>query len=80
MHTKQRCITVLMPDDTLLEVTYYCTDNKLKDDEKDQFTNLLIQLDDCTCRIKIEKDLCKKPASLERIIHNKVINTKGHLC
>ena len=80
MHTKPRCITVLMPDDKLLEVTYYCTDNKLEDDEKDLFTNLLIQLDDCTCRIKIEKDLSKKPAALERIIHTKVINTKGHLC
>ena len=80
MQTRPRCITVLMPDDKLLEVTYYCNDNKLEENEKEQFTRLLIQLDDCTCTMKIEKELSKNHGALERIIHNRVINTKGHLC
>lgn len=80
MQTRPRNITVLMPDDKLLEVTYYCNDNKMEDHEKDQFTKLLIQLDDCTCTMKIEKELCKNPHALEKLIHNKVINAKGHLC
>ncbi|MEO6818598.1 MAG: hypothetical protein ABI204_02635 [Ginsengibacter sp.] len=80
METKPRNLTVLMPDDQLLEVTYYCNDKNLEEDQKEFFTSLLIQLDDCICNMKIEKHLCKNQGALERIIHNKVINTKGHLC
>lgn len=80
METKPRNLTVLMPDEKLLEVTYYCNDKNFEDDEKKFFTSLIIQLDDCICNMKIEKHLCKNKGALERIIHNKVINTKGHLC
>ncbi|MEO6948167.1 MAG: hypothetical protein ABI123_00950 [Ginsengibacter sp.] len=80
MQTRPRYTTVLMPDDKILEVTYYCNDKNLEKDQKEFFTSLIIQLDDCICNMKIEKHLCKNPGALEKIIHNKVINTKGHLC
>ena len=80
METKPRHTTVLMPDDSHLDVTYYCSDAKLKEKEKQQLTQLFIQLHDCISAIKIEKSTCKKKDELEHIVHNKVINEKGHLC
>ena len=78
MQTKPRNTIVLMPNDTLLEVTYYCTDANLK--EKEKLTQLIIQLHDCICARKIEKSISRKKNELETIVHNKVINAKGHLC
>lgn len=80
MHTKSYSTIVIMPDDSNLEVTYYCMDTKLNEEEKKKLTQLFIQLHDCICTLKIEKSLCKKPDVLENLVHNKVINTKGHLC
>lgn len=80
METKSRYTIVLMPDDSLLEVSYYCTDEKLKENEKEELTQLIIQLHDCICSMKIEKSLSVKRNYLESIVHNKVINAKGHLC
>jgi uncharacterized protein (DUF342 family) len=79
MQTKTNKVIVLMPNESHLEVTYYCTDTKLKENEKQKLTQLLIQLHDCICMMKIEKSLCNK-SELERIVHNKVINERGHLC
>ncbi len=80
METKSNTMHVVMPDNSKLEVTYYCKDAKLKEREKEKLTQLFIQLHDCICTIKIEKSICTKSAELERIIHNKVIQERGHLC
>ncbi len=80
MQTKPQHITVFMPNDSKVEVTYYCTDAKLKEKEKVELTRLVIQLHDCICAIKIDKSISIKMHDLETIVHNKVINTKGHLC
>ena len=80
MKTKLQEIIILMPDDSHIEVSYYCNDKKITDEDKDKFTNLYIQLHDCICTIKIEKSLSNKWNELETLVHNKVINTKGHLC
>ena len=69
-----------MPDDSLLEVTYYCMDSNLTKKENQTLSRLFIQLHDCICTIKIEKAICNKPGQVEKIVHTKVINTKGHLC
>lgn len=80
METRTRNTIVFMPDDSLMEVSYYCSDAMLKDDEKMVVTQLIIQLDDCLCSLKIDRAFSTNKNTLERIVHNKVINTKGHLC
>lgn len=70
-------IHVLMPDNSLLEVSYYCEDQNATNNKT---VNVIIQLDDCICKLEIEKSICKNEAQLERLVHNKVINTRGHLC
>lgn len=70
-------IHVLMPDDTLLDVDFYVRDANGKGGTNAQ---LVIQLDDCICVVDIEKSVCKNVCTLERIVHNKVISLKGHLC
>lgn len=80
MHTKSYTTNVVMPDNSNLEVTYYCMDAKLDKAEKQKLTQLFIQLHDCICTLKIDKSLCTNSNELERIVHNKVINTRGHLC
>lgn len=71
---------VIMPDNSHLEVDYYCMDSKLSEKERKNKTELFIQLHDCICTLQIEKSICKDSSRLEKIVHNKVINTKGHLC
>lgn len=71
---------VIMPDNSHIEVNYYCMDKKLDKTEKGKHTHLYIQLHDCICTLKIDKSICKDLNQLEKIVHNKVINTKGHLC
>lgn len=71
---------VEMPNASRLEVIYYCDDNRLSGEEKEKLTQLFIQLHDCICTMKIEKTMAKKTEMLERIVHNKVINERGHLC
>ncbi len=80
MHTKTYSTIVIMPDNSNIEVNYYCMDAKLSKEEKEKQTQLFIQLHDCICSVKIEKSICKNLHQLESIVHNKVINTKGHLC
>ncbi|MEO8853778.1 MAG: hypothetical protein ABI359_08365 [Ginsengibacter sp.] len=71
---------VEMPNASKLEVIYYCDDRKLQGEEKERFTQLHIQLHDCICIVKLEKAMAKKTGMLEKIVHNKVINERGHLC
>ncbi len=80
MQTKSNATLVVMPNDNKLEVTYYCADSKLRKSEKGKLTQLFIQLYDCICTLKIEKSITRKYVELERIIHNKVIHERGHLC
>jgi hypothetical protein len=80
METRTRNIIVLMPDDRLLEVSYYCSDSRLSEQEKTASTQLVIQLDDCICCMKIDRSSSANKNRLEQIVQNKVILTKGHLC
>ncbi len=80
MQTKSCNTIVLMPNDSQHEVTYYCTDVKLQEKEKGKLTQLIIQLHDCICAMKIEKPIFRKKDELETIVHNKVIIAKWHLC
>lgn len=80
METKNQMIWVEMPNQSRLEVIYYCNDAKLQDEEKQKLTQLFIQLHDCVCIMKIEKKIMKNRNHLEKIVHNKVINARGHLC
>ena len=80
MQTKPRHIHVQMPDKKLLNVTYYCSDLQLNEKEKNEHTQLYIQLDDCICTLKIEKSVCRRQDILENIVQNKVIISRGHLC
>jgi hypothetical protein len=79
METKPQRIFVEMPDKKLLNVEYYCIDS-VTTKEKESFTQLFIQLDDCICKMKIEKSILNKDHEIERIVHNKVISERGHLC
>lgn len=80
METKTFSTIVEMPDKKLLQVEYYCKDDTRIKKEKEQLTQLFIQLDDCICTMKIEKSVMTKSKELERIVQNKVINARGHLC
>ncbi len=71
---------VFLPDNSKFEVTYYCSDKNLSINEKENSTQLFIQLHDCICILKIDKTICNNKHKLETLVHNKVINTKGHLC
>ena len=80
MQTKQRHTVVVIPNDKKLEVSYYCSDLKLKEKEKKDFTDLIIQLHDCHSSIKISKARTKDPDDVEKIVQKTVINARGHLC
>ena len=80
MPVKTYSTIVIMPDNSRIEVDYYCMDAKMSEKEKRNQTELFIQLHDCICTLKIEKSICEDANQLERIVHNKVIHTKGHLC
>lgn len=80
METQSSKVIILMPNDSHLEVTYYCTDARLKESEKEKLTQLFIQLHDCICTMKIDRSICRKRSELEHLVYNKVISEKGHLC
>lgn len=80
MGTESRQTLVYMPDDKCLEVIYYCDDSTLSCQQKENFTKLFIQLDDCICTVIISKEIYNDLFELEQIVFRKVINTKGHLC
>jgi len=80
MQTKSRHTVVTIPSDKRLEVTYYCSDVKLKEKERKNFTDLIIQLHDCHSSIKIPKLKAKNPHEVEAIVQKTIINARGHLC
>ena len=80
MRTRSKNIHVLMPDNRILEVSYYCSDSKIDEKELETFTRLFIQLDNCITTLKIERSICQNKKELEHIVQRKVVNEKGHLC
>lgn len=80
MQTKPKHTVVVIPNDKKLEVSYYCSDTKLKEKEKKDFMDLIIQLHDCHSSIKINKKKVKDPEHVEAIVQKTVINARGHLC
>ena len=80
MQTRSKNIQVLMPDERIIEVSYYCNDSKIPETELEKFTTLFIQLYDCICTLKIERSICQNKKALEHIVQKKVINDRGHLC
>lgn len=80
MQTKPRHTIVVIPNEKKLEVTYYTSDNKLREKEKKEYTDLIIQLHDCHSAIKIPKARVTDPDAVEAIVQKTVINARGHLC
>lgn len=80
METDNFMTFVEMPDQSRLEVLYYCTDTQLPQDQKSKFTQLFIQLHDCIFIMKIEKSRTENVGEIERIVQNKVINERGYWC
>ena len=80
MQTKQRHTIVIIPNEEKLSVSYYCSDKKIKEKEKEDFIELIIQLHDCHSVIKIPKAKAKNTDALENLVQRTVINAKGHLC
>ena len=75
MHT-----VVVIPNNKRLEISYYCSDTKLGEKEKENLTNLIIQLHDCHSSIKIPRSKIKNADAIEAIVQKTVINARGHLC
>ena len=80
MQTKSRHTVVVIPNDKKLEVSYYCTDKKITEKEKNDFVYLIIQLHDCHSTMKISKTKIKDPHYVESMVQKTVINARGHLC
>ena len=80
MQTKARHTVVTIPNDKKLEVSYYTSDGQLTEKEKKDFTDLIIQLQDCHSSIKIHRKKAKDPDDVEAIVQKTVINARGHLC
>ncbi len=80
MQTKVKHTVVVIPNEEKLEVSYFCTDNKLKEKEKQKFTELIIQLHDCHCAKKIPKESLQDLKDIEALVQRTVINARGHLC
>lgn len=80
MRTKPKHTVVMIPNEKKLEVSYYCSDLKIKEKEKKEYTDLVIQLHDCHSSIKIPRAKVKDPEMVEAIVQRTVINARGHLC
>lgn len=80
MQTRPRHTIVVIPNEEKLDVSYYCTDKKITEKEKEEYVELIIQLHDCHSAIKIPKAKLKNSEALETLVHRTVINAKGHLC
>ena len=80
MQTKPRHTVVVIPNESKLEVSYYTSDKKIQEKDKNSFTDLIIQLHDCHSSIKIAKSKIEDENGLEAIVQKTVINARGHLC
>ena len=77
MQTKPMHTIVVIPNNKKLDVSYYCSDTKVKQKEKNDFADLIIQLHDCHSAIKISKT---KMEDVEAIVQKTVINARWYLC
>jgi hypothetical protein len=80
MQTKPMHTIVVIPNNQKLEITYYCSDKKLREKDKDKFTNLVMQLHDCHSYVKIPRSNVKDADAIEALVQKTVINARGHLC
>lgn len=80
MRTKSKHTVVTIPYAKKLEVSYYCSDLKMKEKEKKEYTDLIIQLHDCHSTIKILKERIRDAEKIEALVQRTVINARGHLC
>lgn len=80
MKTKTMHTVVVIPNNKKLEILYYCSDTKLQEKEKENFTNLVMQLQDCHSLIKIPRLKIENADAIEAIVQKTVINARGHLC
>ena len=80
MESNYYTTVVEMPNKKKLDVEYYFLEEKSNSKNKNPYLQLLIQLDDCICQMKIDKSVSDNIDELETIVHNKVINERGHLC
>ena len=80
MRTKPIHTIVVIPGGIKLEVSYYTSDLKMKDEDKKDFTDLIIQLHDCHSSVKIPRAKISDPHQVEAIVQKTVINARGHLC
>ena len=79
MQTKERHTIVSIPNNIKLEVSYYTSDRLLTENERKDFTDLIIQLHDCHSSVKIHRKKITDP-DVEAIVQKTVINARGHLC
>ena len=80
MQTNPTNTIVVIPNNKKLEISYYCSDNKLQQKDKENFTNLVMQLHDCHSSIKIARSKINNADAIEAIVQKTVINAIGHLC
>lgn len=80
MKTTPTQTVVVIPNNQKLEITYYCSNKKLREKEKEDYTNLIMQLHDCHTYIKIPRSKVKNPAAIEALVQKTIINARGHLC
>ena len=55
MQTNLERTIVVIPNDKKLEVSFYCSDQNLKNGEKKNFSDVIIQMDDCHTSVKIPR-------------------------
>jgi len=71
---------VVTPDNKKIEVSFYCNDiNPLKGDKK-EFSDVIIQMEDCHTSIKVPLDITVRRKLLEAAVQKKVINDLEYLC
>lgn len=80
MKTKAKHTIVTLPDNNHVEVSYFTTDQSLPEKQKEDSTDLIIQLHDCHYPLRIKRALEKNLGELEQLVHKTVINARGHLC
>ncbi len=80
MKTSPKHLVIDMPNQSRLDVSYYCSDARLPADEKEKFTELILELHDCHSRKKVLKKSVARKSDVEHLVEKTVINAKGHLC
>lgn len=80
MQTRPKHTVVVIPNEDKLEVSYFLSDKKVKEKEKKNYIDLIIQLHDCHSTFRIDRSILKNADAVEAMVQQRVINVKGHLC